>query len=93
MNAIVSDAMKHLEIGNAFCAQGRLGDAFAAYAKALALQPDLAEAHNCLGALYFSVGRMDDAVRSFRMALSSNPVFVDALQNLGVALHTQVLRN
>jgi Flp pilus assembly protein TadD len=57
-----------------------------AFERALALQPDLAEANNDLGALVAQTGDLDAAIARFRAALASMPDYPDALNNLGYAL-------
>ena len=58
----------------------------AAFERALALQPDLAEASNDLGALLAQGGDLEAAIARFRAALASTPDYPDALNNLGYAL-------
>ncbi len=65
---------------------GEPGRARAALERALALQPDLSEAHNDLGALLARAGEIDAAIERFRAALVSTPEYPDALNNLGYAL-------
>ncbi|OWQ93103.1 hypothetical protein CDN99_00950 [Roseateles aquatilis] len=56
-------ARVHLQHGAALEETGALIEALEAYEHALALDPDMADAHYCLGALY---ERMDDPMRSCR---------------------------
>ena len=65
---------------------GEVDRAKSAYERALALQPDLAEANNDLGALIAQNGDLDAAIARFRAALASTPDYPDALNNLGYAL-------
>jgi Tfp pilus assembly protein PilF len=58
----------------------------AAFERALAQQPDLAEANNDLGALLAQGGDVPAAIAHFRAALASTPDYPDALNNLGYAL-------
>jgi Flp pilus assembly protein TadD len=58
----------------------------AAFERALALQPDLAEANNDLGALLAQNGDVEGAIARFRAALATTPEYPDALNNLGFAL-------
>jgi tetratricopeptide (TPR) repeat protein len=80
------DAVAHLNYGNALGRLGRLEEAQASYALALAIRPEFAEAHNNLGDLMLEVGRLDDAAASCRRALGIRPDFAEAHQNLGKAL-------
>jgi Tfp pilus assembly protein PilF/peroxiredoxin len=62
------------------------GRARAAFERALALQPDLAEANNDLGALLAQEGDLEGAIARFRAALAATSEYPDALNNLGYAL-------
>jgi Flp pilus assembly protein TadD/peroxiredoxin len=73
-------------LGTLLAKSGEPGRARAAYERALALQPDLAEALNDLGALQAQAGDLDGAVARFRAALAATPDYPDALNNLGYAL-------
>ncbi|PYR76380.1 MAG: hypothetical protein DMF86_12395 [Acidobacteria bacterium] len=65
---------------------GRTAPARSAFERALALQPDLAEASNDLGTLLAQGGDLEGAIARFRAALASIPEYPDALNNLGYAL-------
>ena len=52
---------------------GRLDEAIAAYNRAIALRPDLAEAHNNLGIALKDEGRLDEALACFRRAVELKP--------------------
>ena len=54
--------------------------------KALALQPDYAEAHSNLGMAYWGLGKLDQAVASFRVSIALNPKLAMARKNLGIVL-------
>src|SRR5262245_37436330 len=73
-------------LGTLLARSGETARARAAYERALALQPDLAEANNDLGALLAQNGDLDAAIGRFRAALASTPDYPDALNNLGYAL-------
>jgi Tfp pilus assembly protein PilF/peroxiredoxin len=73
-------------LGTLLAKSGEPGRARAAYERALALQPDLAEALNDLGALQAQGGDVEGAVVRFRAALAATPDYPDALNNLGYAL-------
>ena len=75
-------------VSSGHAAREKRGDrrARAAFERALALQPDLAEANNDLGALLAQGGDLDGAIGRFRAALASTPDYPDALNNLGYAL-------
>jgi Flp pilus assembly protein TadD len=73
-------------LGTLLVRSGEPARARAAFERALALQPDLAEASNDLGALIAQGGDLDAAIARFRAALASIPDYPDALNNLGYAL-------
>src|SRR4029079_11281231 len=73
-------------LGTLLAKTGETARARAAFERALALQPDLAEANNDLGALLAQGGDLDAAISRFRGALASTPEYPDALNNLGYAL-------
>ena len=73
-------------LGTLLARTGEKARARAAFERALALQPDLAEANNDLGALLAQGGDVDGAIARFRAALASTPDYPDALNNLGYAL-------
>ena len=73
-------------LGTLLAKSGETARARAALERALALQPDLAEASNDLGALLAQAGDLDGAIGRFRAALAATPDYPDALNNLGYAL-------
>ena len=73
-------------LGTLLTRTGEKARARSAFERALALQPDLAEAHNDLGALLAQDGDLDAAIVRFRAALAAIPDYPDALNNLGYAL-------
>jgi Flp pilus assembly protein TadD/peroxiredoxin len=73
-------------LGTLLAKRGDAGRARAAFERALAMQPDLAEANNDLGALLAREGELDGAIERFRVALASTPEYPDALNNLGYSL-------
>jgi Tfp pilus assembly protein PilF/peroxiredoxin len=73
-------------LGTLLAKSGEAGRARAAFERALALQPGLAEASNDLGALLAQGGEIEAAIERFRAALASTPDYPDALNNLGYAL-------
>jgi Flp pilus assembly protein TadD/peroxiredoxin len=73
-------------LGTLLAKSGETVRARVAFERALALQPDLAEANNDLGALLAQEGDLNAAISRFRAALTSIPDYPDALNNLGYAL-------
>ena len=76
----------HLNIGEAYRAQGKLDDAVASYQQALALKPAFAEAYSNLGIVLREQGKLEEAIGCCRQALALKPDFAEALTNLGAAL-------
>ena len=54
--------------------------------KAVAIKPDLAEAHNNLGNALQKLRKLDEAVASYHKALAIKPDYAEAHYNLGLAL-------
>lgn len=73
-------------LGTLLAKTGDAARARAAFERAIALQPDLAESHNDLGALLAQGGDLAGAIAHFRAALAASPEYPDALNNLGYAL-------
>jgi len=67
----------------------RFEEAVDALARAVALAPKDAEAHNNLGIANFESGRLDAAESNCRQALALNPRYAQALFNLGTTLQTK----
>ena len=57
--------------------------------KAIAANPNDADAHTKLGNLLFDVQRFDEAEKSYRRALELNPKDANTIRYLGSALHNQ----
>ena len=73
-------------LGTLLMKSGQTEKARAALERALAKQPDLAEASNDLGTLLAQSGDLPGAIERFRAALRTAPDYPDALNNLGYAL-------
>jgi Tfp pilus assembly protein PilF len=82
----------HLSLANALQDQGRLDEAIVHFRRAVALDPEGADARNNLGAALASKGLVDEAVTQFRRALDIRPGYADAERNLGQALQLQRAR-
>ena len=67
---------------------GRSEDAEPIYRRAIALKPDLAEAHYNLGVTLKELGRLDDAEASYKKAIALKPEDADAHCALGHALES-----
>jgi Tfp pilus assembly protein PilF len=73
-------------LGTLLVKSGQPEKARAAFERALAKQPELAEASNDLGTLLAQGGELPAAIERFRAALRAAPDYPDALNNLGYAL-------
>ena len=80
------DASTLYRLGTLLVKSGQTDKARAALERALAKQPDLAEASNDLGTLLAQGGDLPAAIERFRAALGAAPDYPDALNNLGYAL-------
>jgi Tfp pilus assembly protein PilF/peroxiredoxin len=79
-------AITFFNLGTLYMKAGRSSQAELAFARALEMQPDNAEAANSFGALRAQSGDLPGAIERFRAALAARPNFPDALNNLGYAL-------
>ncbi len=80
------NAWVHAYLGYALVEVGaadQLDEAAAHCQRALALAPELAQAHTNLGAVWAAMGRLDDALAAFRRALVINPSLAMPWNNLG----------
>jgi uncharacterized protein (TIGR02466 family) len=73
-------------IGHALRTLGLYDEAIALYRRAVALNPDFAEAHCDLGTTYKEIGWLDEAIVVYQEAVRAKPDFALAYSNLGVAL-------
>ncbi|CAK0772593.1 protein O-GlcNAc transferase [Gammaproteobacteria bacterium] len=81
--------LSYLKAGNQAWAANRLAEAERHYRQALALDPDLPEAHNNLGSLLFDTGRVVEAEQNYRTALTHRADFPEAHYNLANVLYQQ----
>jgi tetratricopeptide (TPR) repeat protein len=79
-------ALEYLEQGAALYIAGRYDQSIAANARAIALQPDLAEAYNNICAANIKLGRWEAAIASCQRALALKPDLERARKNLMSAL-------
>lgn len=82
-----NDATSWWMLGNVNGWMGKMKDAETAFHKALALQPDYADAHCSLGNSLYAQGKAEEAVECYNTALRLNPDHSEARINLGTALH------
>jgi tetratricopeptide (TPR) repeat protein len=62
--------------------RGRLDEAIVCFKKALAINPQLAEAHRNLGMVFARQGKLDEAIAHYKEALRIRPDYPDARQKL-----------
>ena len=79
-------AITFYNLGTLYMKLGQPAAAKTALERALALNPEYADANNTLGALLAQNGDIAAAVAHFRSALNTKPDFADALNNLGYTL-------
>jgi tetratricopeptide (TPR) repeat protein len=75
----------HLFKGVVYGIKGMWDEAITEYKKAIALNPNYADAHNILGLAYANKGMRDEAIAEFKKAIALNPNDAEAHNNLGVA--------
>jgi len=76
-------ARAHAELGTALAEAGRLGEAEAAFARALAIKPEDPVTLYNRGVALGAAGRFDDAAATYRRAIAAKPDFGRAFENLG----------
>ncbi len=81
-----ANAFAQNNLGRALFAAGRVDEAAARYAAALAADPTDAVAHYNLANILSDQGRLPAAIGEFRRALALNPGLFEAHNNLGLAL-------
>jgi tetratricopeptide (TPR) repeat protein len=85
--AMPGDAAARLcDLANALLAEGELDEAIGCYAQAIALRPEMPEAHNNMGVALRRAGKIDEAIAAFGRALDIHLDYADAHNNLGNAL-------
>lgn len=80
------DAATAYQLGMTLEAQGRLGEALAAYEQALSTDPGHAGAWNNRGNVLRKTGRLDEAVESLSHAVALSPRHIAPLTNRGTVL-------
>lgn len=84
--APAGEAAAQVNLGNGLARRGRLEEASASFERALALDPDLAEAHHNLGTVLLETGHRELAVERYRRATAANPGYAEAHESLGGVL-------
>jgi tetratricopeptide (TPR) repeat protein len=75
-------ALRLINEGHALLGQGEVGPAMTSFDQAIALHPELAEAHYNRGVALTGLGRCEEAVASYQQAIQARPGFVQARINL-----------
>ena len=82
-------AIGETNLASALQGEGRIDEAAAHYARAIALQPGYAPAYNNLGVMQRAAGRVDEAIATYQVALQQKGDYPDAHYNLANALLEQ----
>jgi tetratricopeptide (TPR) repeat protein len=88
-----SQARYHNNLGVALKELGRRDEACAANERALALQPNSAEAMNNRGILAREQNAIEDAIGWFEKAIAADPSDAQAHNNLGLTLQERIVQN
>ncbi|MCX7949739.1 MAG: tetratricopeptide repeat protein [Treponemataceae bacterium] len=72
------------ERGVFYAGRGRFDEALADYERALAINPDFAEAYNSRGLLYKELGRFDEALADYSKAVALNPRMAEGYNNRAI---------
>ena len=80
-------------MGSIFKQLGRQNQAIEAYAKALSIDPNDAEAFNNKGVILYDQGKQYQAIEAFNKAVSINCNHTEALSNLGISLTGVTFQN
>ena len=83
------EATKHYKLGVDFAKRREFSGAISEYQKALAINPNYADAHCKLGVAYRYQGKLDEAIASYQKAIAIEPDYVKAHNNLGYAYSKQ----
>jgi tetratricopeptide (TPR) repeat protein len=78
-------AQVHLDLGRTFWDRGQVHEAINSYRKAIALQPDWAEAYESLGDVLQQQGSLTEAIQSYQHALELKPDLVNVRVRLETA--------
>ncbi len=84
-----AEALTQLKRGAALEREGKLVESIAAHQQALAMDPELLQAHVNLISLYGRAGQFEKARQAFRKAADINPDIPELHYNFGVLLVTQ----
>ncbi|MBO0727294.1 MAG: tetratricopeptide repeat protein [Blastocatellia bacterium] len=77
---------RYMEEGEKALAEGRYDEAARAYEKLRELAPNMAEAHACLGLIYYQQGKFEQAAQSLHQAIKLKPALPNTSLLLAMAL-------
>jgi Flp pilus assembly protein TadD len=83
------DADTQNNLGLTLLNQGKIGEAIAAFRKAIQLDPNDSIYHNNLGLALKNQGKIEEAIAAYRKAIQIDPNSANTHHNLGVALKKQ----
>jgi tetratricopeptide (TPR) repeat protein len=86
MEAAVPTVGFYLQQAAGFYRQGNYGKALHAYDQALALKPELPDAHLYRGGALLYLGRSDEALKAIEQAIALRPDYIEALSARGATL-------
>jgi tetratricopeptide (TPR) repeat protein len=78
-----------LKLGETLEKEGKLDEAFAAFQRAIALNPNYSWSYHNLGKVLQKQGKLDEAANAYRRAIELNPNFHWSHYNLGEVLEKQ----
>ena len=81
---IKTETALYLFKGIAYYDKRMYDEAVAEFKKAIEVNPNLAEAHNSLGAAYANKGMLDEAIAEYKKTIEINPNHDMAHNNLGI---------
>ncbi len=83
------EVTQQLNIGTMMLRDSKLGEARAAFQKAVELEPKCHEAWNNIGLTYYRESNLDKAGDAYMNAIEIEPGFVPSITNLGAVRHQQ----
>jgi tetratricopeptide (TPR) repeat protein len=77
-------ALANVKIGSVYLYQKKLDNALASFQRAMALNPELAEAHNYYGEVLGEKKQFTSALEAFNKAVALDPTLLRARYNIGI---------
>ena len=82
------DFYKQYDVAADLAKKGQYAAAIPEWAKALAMSPGDARAHNNFGQTLAHTGKVQEAIAEYRRSIAAKPVYPEAHNNLGISLST-----